>query len=118
MGVRSLTGPEFTALPSSSSARTPSESAPKPAQEDNARAVSASTELNEAQASKAPKAAPRVTLNERAGTRLEVDPATDRIVAQILDGNQEVIRQIPPEEMLKTLAKVRRLQGLLFDQQA
>jgi len=47
-----------------------------------------------------------------------VDPETKRIVAQILDGNNEVIRQVPPEELLDIVAKSREVQGLLFDQKA
>lgn len=52
------------------------------------------------------------------GTRLRVDEATQRIVAQIVDENDVVIRQIPPEELLRIAEKFRRLQGLLFDRQA
>lgn len=51
-------------------------------------------------------------------TRLSVDPATDRIVAQIVDANNEVVRQVPPEELLQILAKSREIQGLLFNRKA
>ncbi|HOZ49600.1 MAG TPA: flagellar protein FlaG [Candidatus Hydrogenedentes bacterium] len=51
----------------------------------------------------------------RGGTRLSVDKPTGRIVAQIVDVNHEIIKQIPPEELLKIAAKLRDLRGVLFD---
>jgi uncharacterized FlaG/YvyC family protein len=54
----------------------------------------------------------------RAGTRLRVDEASNRIVAQILDEANRVIKQIPPEELLKIAAQFRRFNGLIFDQEA
>ena len=53
---------------------------------------------------------------ERAGTRLHVDEATDRVVAQILDAKKEVIKQIPEEKQLEVIRRTRQLQGLLFDE--
>jgi len=47
-----------------------------------------------------------------------VDRENGEIVAQILDQNGEVIRQIPPEELRELAERFRRLQGLLFDQEA
>ena len=41
--------------------------------------------------------------------------ASKRIVAQIVDENNEVIKQIPPEEMLKIAARFREISGKLFD---
>ncbi|HOE66594.1 MAG TPA: flagellar protein FlaG [Candidatus Hydrogenedentes bacterium] len=60
----------------------------------------------------------RANVPEIRSTRIHVDPETKRIVAQILDGNNEVIRQVPPEELLDIVAKSREVQGLLFDQKA
>lgn len=56
--------------------------------------------------------------SEPAGAIIRIDEATNRWVAQLVDENNEVIRQIPPEELLKIAAKFRRLQGLLFDERA
>lgn len=53
-----------------------------------------------------------------AGAIVRIDEATSRWVAQLVDENNEVIRQIPPEELLEIAAKFRRLQGLLFDERA
>lgn len=50
------------------------------------------------------------------GTRLSVDDATKRLVAEIVDQNNEVIRQIPPQELLDVVARFNRLQGMLFDE--
>jgi len=58
---------------------------------------------------------------QRAGparARLRVDEQTNRLVIQFLDDNAEVVRQIPPEEMLKVLQRVRDLWGLVFDELA
>ena len=48
--------------------------------------------------------------------RLRVDKATNRIIAQVVDENNEVVRQIPPEEMLRIAENTRQLLGLLFDE--
>lgn len=51
-------------------------------------------------------------------TRLRVDPETQRIVAQIIDENGEVVRQLPPEELLELSVRFRRLEGLLFNHES
>jgi uncharacterized FlaG/YvyC family protein len=51
-------------------------------------------------------------------TRLRVDEESNRIVAQILDENDEVVRQIPPEALLELSSKFNRLEGLLFDRES
>jgi len=53
---------------------------------------------------------------QRAGTRLRVDEDTNQIIVQILDENNQVIRQIPPEELLKVAAKLRDINARIFDQ--
>ena len=63
-----------------------------------------------------PRVPPRVT--DRAATRIHVDEATERFVAEILDQDFEVIRQIPPEEQLQVIAKAREYAGVIFDQLA
>ncbi len=50
--------------------------------------------------------------------RLRVDEASKRVIAQIVNESGEVVKQIPPEEVLRLAANFGRLQGLLFDQQA
>lgn len=51
-------------------------------------------------------------------TRLRVDEASKQIVAQILDENNEVIRQIPPEALLELSERFNRLEGLLFNRKS
>ena len=48
-------------------------------------------------------------------TRLHVDEESKQIVAQILDENNEVVRQIPAEALLELSSKFNRLEGLIFD---
>lgn len=48
--------------------------------------------------------------------RLSVDPRTDRIVAKIVDETNQVIKQIPPEELLKTIAQAREIRARIFDE--
>lgn len=62
--------------------------------------------------------AARIAANARGGTRLHVDEATNRIVAQIVNAENQVIKQIPPEEALRVAARIRNIVGLLFDRQA
>ncbi len=70
----------------------------------------------------APKApdrlAARTAAKTRGGTRLRVDEASDRIVAQIVNAEDQVIKQIPPEEDLRVAARIRNIVGLLFNRQA
>jgi len=49
--------------------------------------------------------------------RLKVDKENKRIVIQILDEQNQVIRQIPPEEWLRFLSRWQKIQGLFFDKQ-
>ncbi len=51
------------------------------------------------------------------GSRIRVDESTDRIVLEILNEKREVVKQIPPEALLKALARSRDITGLVLDQQ-
>ncbi|MBI2433523.1 MAG: flagellar protein FlaG [Candidatus Hydrogenedentes bacterium] len=53
-----------------------------------------------------------------APSRLRIDESTGRFVVQILDENDQVVRQIPPEELLRIAQRFKQLQGLLFDEQS
>jgi uncharacterized FlaG/YvyC family protein len=53
--------------------------------------------------------------NKRAGTRLHIDKASKRIIAQIINQNNEVIKQIPPEDALKIAARFIEINGKIFD---
>lgn len=47
--------------------------------------------------------------------RLRIDPQTERIIAEIVNEDNEVVKQVPPEELLELAATSRAIQGLLFD---
>jgi len=48
-----------------------------------------------------------------------IDKDTKRIVVKVLDTDtQEVIRQIPPQELLRFSARIQELLGVLFDESA
>ena len=47
--------------------------------------------------------------------KFRVDDKTGQIVVQVLDGAGDLIRQIPPEELLKLREKMKELRGVLFD---
>jgi uncharacterized FlaG/YvyC family protein len=49
---------------------------------------------------------------------MRVDDNIDRVVAQLLDRDREVIKQIPPEAQVELLNRIRESQGLLFDELA
>ncbi len=50
--------------------------------------------------------------------RLRVDPGTERIIAEIVNEDNEVVKQVPPEELLELAKTSRAIQGLLFDRSA
>lgn len=52
----------------------------------------------------------------KGGIRIGVDEPTDRYVFYILDENREVIKQIPPEELLRITARIQEIRGLIFDE--
>ncbi|MDQ1256055.1 MAG: Flagellar protein FlaG [Candidatus Hydrogenedentes bacterium] len=59
---------------------------------------------------------PSPLMSERGGTRLRVRGEERRIVAEIVDKQHEVIKQVPPEEALVIADRFQRLQGMLFDE--
>ena len=115
MGAQGVNGQELSVLlperaatapaPPTSSAKPPA--APEPAVAEGA----------EEQVQRPAPASGDEALVRPRSTRLRVDEETERIVAQVLDENNEVIRQIPPEEVLRIAAQFRRFQDLLFDEQ-
>jgi len=117
MGVNSVKGQDLAALFVRSAALAP---APHPRTAETARGNAPAArpapgpgEEQVQRAASTDRSAPTVA-DDR--TRLRIDETSKRIVAQILDENNEVIRQIPPEELLRIAARFRELQGLLFDE--
>jgi hypothetical protein len=54
--------------------------------------------------------------NIRSGSRVFHDESTNQFVVQIVNENNEVIRQLPAEEALRIANRFRQVVGLIFDQ--
>jgi uncharacterized FlaG/YvyC family protein len=52
------------------------------------------------------------------GSRTYHDKSTNRFVVEVVNSNNEVIRQIPLEETLESTRRFRKLTGLIFNQEA
>jgi len=53
------------------------------------------------------------------GVRYQVDKKTGDLVISLVDRNtQEVLRQVPPEEILRMRQRLEELLGVIFDQTA
>lgn len=87
-----------------------------PAPANDARAASAAAREAAARPSGVPR---RLGVQQPLppNTRLRVDEESKQIVAQVLDENNQVIRQIPPEALLELSARFNRLEGLLFNRE-
>ncbi len=116
MGVNGVNGQDLAALFASTVKRTP---APQLRSSEAASAAAPQRPAEkpaEEQASQAASTSVAVSGLKPTHTSLRVDRESNRIVARILDENNEVIKQIPPEEMLRIAARFRQIQGLLFDE--
>jgi uncharacterized FlaG/YvyC family protein len=121
MGIQGVTGSDLRALSAQNQPRNP-----QPEEAPVKTEAAGNTQVKRAavfeRVTPAPETAAakselvRIPGSDRAGTRFGIDKTTDRIVAQIMSHDREVIKQVPPEELLKVLGKQRRLQGLLFDE--
>ena len=50
---------------------------------------------------------------------IKVDEQSEKVIIQVISKSTgKVIRQIPPEEMLKIAAKIEEMMGVLFDKSA
>ncbi|MBI4557384.1 MAG: flagellar protein FlaG [Candidatus Hydrogenedentes bacterium] len=119
MGVRSLNGQELRDLPQSLQVRDASARGVmgiRPA--DGTPRVHSRVEGNEPETQGTSPPAIEERASSRAGTRLRIDDNTRRIVAQILNGDNQVIKQIPPEDLLRIIARIAEIEGLLFDHNA
>lgn len=87
-----------------------------PAPENDARAASAAAREAAARPSGVPR---RLGVQQPLppNTRLRVDEESKQIVAQVLDENNQVIRQIPPEALLELSVRFNRLEDLLFNRE-
>ncbi|HIA47533.1 MAG TPA: hypothetical protein EYN96_06070 [Candidatus Hydrogenedentes bacterium] len=54
--------------------------------------------------------------NIRSGSHVFHDEATNQFVVQVVNKNNEVIRQLPGEDALRIAGRFRQVVGLIFDQ--
>ena len=108
MGVPSIAAQELRFAAAPAAARTPSSGAPN---QTPTEAAPAKEHLASGQAHQPVER----KFSTVSGVRLRVDAETNRIIAQIVDENDNVVRQIPPEDALRIAAQTRELLGLLFD---
>ena len=108
MGVPSIAAQELRTYAAPAAVHTPSRGAPEQSPLEAAHA--------EQHAAKVETQQPvEHNFSEVSGVRLHVDAETNRIIAQIVDENDNVVRQIPPEDALRIASQTRELLGLLFD---
>lgn len=63
------------------------------------------------------RAAPEVQPPMSARLELDIDPETDRVIGRIVDKETgEVLKQIPPESMLKLIEMAEMAQGAFVDE--
>ena len=120
MAIQGIQGPELRAFLSSPRASTPdSEGTLEKPQEVRPQQALGSSGPGKEEAQQRAAQRPVEAPNQgRDGTKLFKDAATDRIVTQIVNKDMEVLKQIPPEDYLKVVTRVRELNGLLFDSEA
>ena len=110
MDINGLTRPQVQSPPTPRPASVP---LPKPQTPDI-------VETNDVQPTQAAVDA-IVSHNEskvRSGSRIRVDEATNQVVVEIVNSENEVIRQIPLEEALRLDVLFKRITGIIFDQEA
>ena len=119
MAIQGVSGQDLRALNALSPPRIPpDEGAQEKAPEQAPSDIRAGPEPREVLAQRPEARTLELPGADRAGTRLRMDDGTDRIIAQIVGRQQEVIKQIPPAELLKIASRLRAFVGLLFDVEA
>ncbi|NIA28955.1 MAG: flagellar biosynthesis protein FlaG [Actinobacteria bacterium] len=75
--------------------------------------------VTDAKLQQATKAMAKIAQAMNSHLNFSVDKSTGKTVVKIINGDTgEVIRQIPPEETLRIMSKMRDVIGLLFDREA
>ena len=124
MGVRSVSGQDLPARVLVPAAAVSSRKTPPPGPRtadtvgDTAPAARAGPGPSEEHKPSAANGTPPSQVVRPSGVKMRLDEGSKRIVAQITNERNEVIKQIPPEELLKIVAKIRQLHGMLFDREA
>jgi len=116
MGVRSVNGQDAAVLLPASTVRAPASRTG--ASEDTGKSTPevGRTPSPGERTERAARAAQDDSAKQAAGMRLRIDDASKQVVAQIVNKNNEVIKQIPPEAVLKIAAQFQELCGKLFNE--
>jgi flagellar protein FlaG len=118
MGVNGVSGQDFAAL-SVSAAR--SVSAPQVRTNKADPPFSAHQRITKEQTEEQVQPTAK-TLVESAGPKathatMSVDKESNRVVVRIYDDQDQLIKQVPPEELLDIAKSFRKLEGVIFDEQ-
>lgn len=111
MEVRSVSGQDMAALAQARAQTSGSRAAAETGQSQAVARPSTDTdkpEVRQATESTPPKV-------ESTSTRMRLDGTSKRVVAQIVNQSNEVIKQIPPQELLDIAAKFKKLDAVLFN---
>lgn len=137
MGVRGLSGQHLAGLARPSATRTPaaSDTISRTTAEEHAAPAQAPPErtapsADRVQAEKIQAAREARARQEHAArkadtepvlatheVRLRVDKESKRVIAQLIDETNSVIKQIPPQELLEIHARFKQLNGVIFDRE-
>lgn len=95
----------------------PAKEPPTDVAAESARAVVSAEASKGSRSEPAPRRMPGI--RDSSGDRLDVsvDPK-DGLVIRVVDGSGNVIRQIPPDELVALARKMDEMIGLLFDRKA
>jgi len=107
--------------PAAPAAERPRVAPPAPSKVQAAAAASAATvqAVDIAQMKKALEAANRAVQSAGGSLQFSIDQETGKTLVRIIDtSTNQLIRQIPSEEMLAIARSLDKLQGLLLEQQA
>jgi uncharacterized FlaG/YvyC family protein len=111
MEIRSVSGQDMVALAQARVQTSGSRAAADTGQSQ--AAARPSTDTVKPEVRQATEEAPPIV--ENTSTRMKLDGASKRVVAQIVNQSNEVIKQIPPQDLLDIAAKFKKLDSVLFN---
>lgn len=86
---------------------------------DGAKSTAQNIKVTDEKLQQATEAMGKIAQAMNSHLDFSVDKSTGKTVVKIINGDTgKVIRQIPPEETLRIMSKMRDIIGLLFDQKA
>lgn len=115
MAITGVSGQDLAALYVSAERRSPAPQLRSSEAVSTGAAKPVAVESTEEQVSSAASPRQAAATPRTTHTSMSVDAQSKRIVVRILDENNEVIKQIPAEELLHIAEQSREVEGLLFD---